>query len=62
MFTAVALMCAMENPTSCGVITNGNFFTTEDACMGDIIKAVKYADTQGSFIRDFKCIQWSEPL
>ena len=31
MFTAVALMCAMENPTSCGVITNGNFFTTEDA-------------------------------
>lgn len=55
-------MCAIENTTVCKAIVNGNFFTTEEACMGDIINAVEYADTKSAFVRDFKCILWGEPL
>ena len=62
MFTAVALMCAFDRANDCVPITKGTFFATEEECMADVISAVEYADSQGNYIRDYKCISWGEPV
>lgn len=61
MITAIALMCSYEMANQCQAIVNGAFFATEQECMGDLPKAVAYADDQDRYIRDYKCVVWGEP-
>lgn len=61
MFTAIALMCAFDRANDCTPIVKGAFFPSYEECMADVLVAVEYADSQGRYIRDYKCISWGEP-
>ena len=62
MITAVALMCAINSPSICQAIHKSDFFRTVEECEEDIGNAIMYIESQGMYLRDYRCVVWGESV
>lgn len=58
MFTALAIVCALEGEGSCFSVTNKNIFPTLEACEKDLYTAFVYAEANGFRLKRFECFNW----
>jgi hypothetical protein len=61
MITAIALMCAIDNPSNCQAIHRAMFFRTVEECEADIGNAAIFIESQGMYLRDYRCVVWGYP-
>lgn len=62
MITAIALMCAIDNPSNCKAIHKADFFNTVKECEDDIGNAAVYIESLGMYLRDYRCVVWGYPV
>lgn len=62
MITAIALVCAVDNPLNCFPIVKPAFFSTERECLADLESASAHANLQGMIVMDYRCVVWGEPV
>lgn len=62
MITVLALVCSINYPNICQAISKGGFFRTVEECEADVGSALMYAESQGMYLRDYRCVVWGEPV
>ena len=61
MFTVIAIVCSLNDPTVCFSITNRTNFTTLKACQTNAYTAQGYAEVNNLQLKNLACYNWGKP-
>ena len=61
MITAIALVCALDNPSNCYPIVKRGFSETEEECLSGLESATLHAKSLNMFVSGYRCVVWGEP-
>lgn len=60
MIVALGLACMMSSPVTCTPTTFPDVFMTVEECVDSKELLVTHAESQGWFIADFKCVDFTK--
>lgn len=60
MFTAIAIVCSLNDPTVCSSVTNRTIFPTLKDCQANAYSAQTYAKVNNLQLKNFACYNWGK--
>jgi hypothetical protein len=60
MFTALALICSLSNPSDCSVVMRQGLYPTLVSCQDGLTDAEAYFSSAGWRVEDYLCVAWGE--